>query len=149
MIITDLNMPRMDGLTFIRHARKSPAARFTPILMLTTESQQTKRAEARAAGATGWLVKPIVGADKLLASARTGDPKGLTVGLPHFSARRQQCARDRQPAERPNRRTDRGEPPLPEHALGNAPGGQRSGCGAEPEHAGESPALAWTSSRRA
>jgi two-component system chemotaxis response regulator CheY len=65
VIITDLNMPRMDGLTFIKAARKSPGVRFTPILMLTTESQQTKRAEARAAGATGWLVKPIVAADLL------------------------------------------------------------------------------------
>lgn len=65
VIITDLHMPRMDGMTFIKAARKSPSARFTPILMLTTESQQTKRAEARAAGATGWLVKPIVAADLL------------------------------------------------------------------------------------
>jgi two-component system, chemotaxis family, chemotaxis protein CheY len=58
VIITDLNMPKMDGITFIREARKA-GARFTPILMLTTESQETKRAEARAAGATGWLVKPV------------------------------------------------------------------------------------------
>jgi two-component system chemotaxis response regulator CheY len=65
VIITDLNMPRMDGLTFIRAARKAPGGRFTPILMLTTESQQSKRAEARAAGATGWLVKPIQPADLL------------------------------------------------------------------------------------
>ncbi len=65
VIITDLNMPRMDGLTFIKAARKAPGGRFTPILMLTTESQQAKRAEARAAGATGWLVKPIVAADLL------------------------------------------------------------------------------------
>jgi two-component system, chemotaxis family, chemotaxis protein CheY len=65
VIITDLNMPRMDGLTFIRAARKAPGGRFTPILMLTTESQQAKRAEARAAGATGWLVKPIQPADLL------------------------------------------------------------------------------------
>jgi two-component system chemotaxis response regulator CheY len=55
----------MDGITFIRAARKAPGGRFTPILMLTTESQQTKRAEARAAGATGWLVKPIQPADLL------------------------------------------------------------------------------------
>ena len=58
VIITDLNMPRMDGITFIREARKA-GARFTPILMLTTESQAAKRAEAKAAGATGWLVKPV------------------------------------------------------------------------------------------
>ncbi|MGO9955797.1 MAG: response regulator [Solirubrobacteraceae bacterium] len=65
VIITDLNMPRMDGLTFIRAVRKAPGGRFTPIFMLTTESQQAKRTEARAAGATGWLVKPIQPADLL------------------------------------------------------------------------------------
>ena len=65
LVITDLNMPRMDGITFIKEARKAPGMRFTPILMLTTESQQEKRAEAKAAGATGWLVKPV-GSDDLL-----------------------------------------------------------------------------------
>ena len=65
VIITDLNMPRMDGLEFIRAARKAPGVRFTPILMLTTESQQAKRDEARTAGATGWLVKPVQPADLL------------------------------------------------------------------------------------
>jgi len=59
LIITDLNMPVMDGLTLIKEIRKLPAFRFTPVLMLTTESQQARRDEARAAGATGWLVKPI------------------------------------------------------------------------------------------
>lgn len=65
VIITDLNMPKMDGIALIRAARKAPAVRFTPILMLTTESQESKRAEARQAGATGWLVKPVVPADLL------------------------------------------------------------------------------------
>jgi two-component system chemotaxis response regulator CheY len=59
IILTDLNMPNMDGITFIRETRKAPGMRFVPILMLTTESQQTKRQEAKAAGATGWLVKPV------------------------------------------------------------------------------------------
>ena len=59
VIITDLNMPNMDGITFIKNARRAPGVRFTPILMLTTESQQEKRTEAKAAGATGWLVKPV------------------------------------------------------------------------------------------
>jgi two-component system chemotaxis response regulator CheY len=74
VIITDLNMPRMDGLAFIRAARKAPGVRFTPIFMLTTESQQTKRAEARAAGATGWLVKPILPPDllRVLAQVKPG-----------------------------------------------------------------------------
>jgi two-component system chemotaxis response regulator CheY len=59
LIISDLNMPRMDGMTFLKAVRKAPGQRFTPILMLTTESEPAKRAEAKAAGATGWLVKPV------------------------------------------------------------------------------------------
>jgi two-component system chemotaxis response regulator CheY len=59
LIISDLNMPKMDGMTFVREARKLPGVRFTPILMLTTESEPAKRQEAKAAGATGWLVKPV------------------------------------------------------------------------------------------
>lgn len=58
-VITDLNMPEMDGITLIREARKIPSCRFLPILVLTTESQAAKRIEAKAAGATGWLVKPV------------------------------------------------------------------------------------------
>jgi len=59
LIITDLNMPVMDGITFIRKARELATARYTPILMLTTESQAGKKAEGKAAGATGWIVKPF------------------------------------------------------------------------------------------
>ena len=59
LMITDLNMPGMDGITLIREAKKLPMMRFKPILMLTTESQQSKRTEAKAAGACGWLVKPV------------------------------------------------------------------------------------------
>lgn len=59
LMITDLNMPVMDGITLIKEAKKLPAMRFKPILMLTTESQQAKRNEAKAAGAIGWLVKPV------------------------------------------------------------------------------------------
>jgi two-component system chemotaxis response regulator CheY len=58
LILTDLNMPNMDGITFIKEARKAQATRFTPILVLTTESGASKRDEARAAGASGWLTKP-------------------------------------------------------------------------------------------
>ncbi len=61
LIITDINMPRMDGIEFIRQARQ--LLRFTPILTLTTESQQAKRDEAKKLGASGWLVKPIGSAD--------------------------------------------------------------------------------------
>lgn len=59
LLITDLNMGAMDGIELIRQARKLPGFQFLPMLMLTTESQQAKRAEAKAAGATGWLVKPV------------------------------------------------------------------------------------------
>jgi two-component system chemotaxis response regulator CheY len=65
VVVTDLNMPNMDGITFIREARKTPGMKFVPILMLTTESQQAKRLEAKTAGATGWLVKPV-GAESLI-----------------------------------------------------------------------------------
>lgn len=59
LIITDLNMPRMDGIRFIREVRARAQYRFTPILMLTTESQDAKKQEGKAAGATGWIVKPF------------------------------------------------------------------------------------------
>ncbi|CAN5371588.1 response regulator [soil metagenome] len=60
MIITDLNRPIMDGLTMIRELRKSPAQAGTPIIFLTTESDDSVKQQARSAGATGWLVKPFV-----------------------------------------------------------------------------------------
>jgi two-component system chemotaxis response regulator CheY len=59
LVITDLNMPGMDGITLIKEVKKLASMRFKPVLMLTTESQGTKRNEAKAAGATGWLVKPV------------------------------------------------------------------------------------------
>lgn len=65
LLITDLNMPGMNGIDFIKEVRKLPGYKFMPILFLTTESQQAKRAEAKAAGASGWLVKPAT-ADELL-----------------------------------------------------------------------------------
>jgi two-component system chemotaxis response regulator CheY len=58
VILTDLNMPQMDGITFIKEARRSPATRFTPIIVLTTESSAQANGDARAAGASGWLTKP-------------------------------------------------------------------------------------------
>ena len=61
LIITDINMPNMNGLEFIQKARTM--LRFTPILALTTESQQAKRDEAKKLGASGWLVKPVSSAD--------------------------------------------------------------------------------------
>jgi two-component system chemotaxis response regulator CheY len=65
LIITDINMPNMGGIEFIGKARTVPGFRFTPILVLTTESQQARRDEAKKAGATGWMVKPVGGADLL------------------------------------------------------------------------------------
>ncbi len=63
LIITDVNMPRMGGLDFIKNVR--PILKFVPILVLTTESDIEKRAEAKNMGATGWLVKPVGGEDLL------------------------------------------------------------------------------------
>ncbi|MGI6034947.1 MAG: response regulator [Limnochordia bacterium] len=59
MIISDINMPRMDGITFITNVKKMPGMRFVPILVLTTESQQAMKMQGKEAGAAGWLVKPF------------------------------------------------------------------------------------------
>ena len=69
VIITDINMPRMDGFGFIEGVRASDRHRATPILVLTTESDQSKKEKARAAGATGWIVKPFA-PDKLIDAVR-------------------------------------------------------------------------------
>lgn len=59
LFITDLNMPNMDGIEFIKQVRGNVQYKFTPVLLLTTESQPEKKAEGKAAGATGWIVKPF------------------------------------------------------------------------------------------
>jgi two-component system chemotaxis response regulator CheY len=69
MIITDLNMPNLDGIEMIIAVRKLPGCSFIPILMLTTESQAEKKDAGRKAGATGWIVKPF-NADQLTAAVR-------------------------------------------------------------------------------
>ena len=69
LLITDLNMPGMNGIELIREVRKLPAYKFLPILFLTTESQQSKKQEAKAAGASGWIVKPAT-ADELLSTIK-------------------------------------------------------------------------------
>lgn len=66
LVITDLNMPKMDGINLIRAIRAIDDYLALPVLLLTTESQAAKKEEAKAAGATGWIVKPFV-QDKLLA----------------------------------------------------------------------------------
>lgn len=65
LLITDLNMPGMNGIELIREVRKLPSCKFMPILFLTTESQQSRKQEAKEAGASGWIVKPAT-ADELL-----------------------------------------------------------------------------------
>jgi two-component system chemotaxis response regulator CheY len=59
LVITDLNMPVMDGITLIRNVRQLPAMKTKPILMLTTEGLAEKKEQGKAAGATGWIVKPF------------------------------------------------------------------------------------------
>jgi two-component system chemotaxis response regulator CheY len=59
VVITDLNMPNMDGFELMRQLRANPKYKFVPILMLTTESDDSKKAIGKEAGATGWIVKPF------------------------------------------------------------------------------------------
>jgi two-component system chemotaxis response regulator CheY len=59
LIVCDVNMPNMDGLSFLRHVKANAAHKFTPVIMLTTESQEAKKAEGRAAGARAWITKPF------------------------------------------------------------------------------------------
>ena len=59
LVISDINMPNMDGIALIKELRKLGNYKFTPILMLTTESGSDKKTEGKAAGATGWIVKPF------------------------------------------------------------------------------------------
>lgn len=59
LIISDVNMPNMDGITFVKEAKKLASYKFIPIIMLTTESQEGKKAEGQAAGAKAWVVKPF------------------------------------------------------------------------------------------
>ena len=65
LVITDLNMPNLDGIGLIRQIRANPACKGLPVIMLTTESQDSKKQEGKAAGATGWIVKPFTGAQML------------------------------------------------------------------------------------
>jgi len=59
LIITDVNMPNMDGITFVQEAKKLPAYKFTPMMMLTTEAADAKKQAGKAAGAKAWLTKPF------------------------------------------------------------------------------------------
>ncbi len=70
LIISDVNMPNMDGLTFVSEAKKLAAYRFTPIIMLTTEAGADKKAQGQAAGAKAWVVKPFQPQQMLAAVAK-------------------------------------------------------------------------------
>ncbi len=70
LIISDVNMPRMDGITFVKEAKKLPTYKFTPIMMLTTESEEKKKIEGQQAGAKAWVVKPFQPAQMLAAVAK-------------------------------------------------------------------------------
>jgi two-component system chemotaxis response regulator CheY len=59
LVISDVNMPNMDGITFVTELKKLPAYKFTPVIMLTTESQEDKKKAAQAAGAKAWVTKPF------------------------------------------------------------------------------------------
>ncbi len=69
LVVTDVNMPNMDGIELIRELRKLPSFKFTPLLMLTTESGMDKKQQGKAAGATGWIVKPF-NPEQLLATIK-------------------------------------------------------------------------------
>lgn len=59
LIISDVNMPKMDGITFLSAVKQMPAYKFTPVIMLTTESEESKKRAGQAAGAKAWMVKPF------------------------------------------------------------------------------------------
>ena len=65
LIISDVNMPNMDGITFVKEIKKNPSYKFTPVIMLTTEAGESKKQEGQAAGAKAWVVKPFLPAQML------------------------------------------------------------------------------------
>jgi len=69
LVLSDVNMPRMDGITLAKELRGLPGYKFTPILMLTTEAGANKKQEGKASGATGWIVKPF-NPEQLLATIK-------------------------------------------------------------------------------
>lgn len=70
LVISDVNMPNMDGITFVKELKKLAAYKFTPVIMLTTESQENRKQEGQAAGARAWVVKPFQPAQMLAAVAK-------------------------------------------------------------------------------
>jgi len=70
LVVSDVNMPIMDGITFVKQMKLLPSYRFTPVIMLTTESQEGKKQEGQAAGAKAWVVKPFKPEQMLAAVAK-------------------------------------------------------------------------------
>ena len=70
LIVSDVNMPNMDGIAFVKAAKQLPAYKFTPIIMLTTEAGADKKQEGQAAGAKAWVVKPFQPAQMLTAVSK-------------------------------------------------------------------------------
>ena len=70
LIISDVNMPNMDGITFVRQLKTNPAYKFTPVIMLTTESGEDKKSAGQAAGAKAWVTKPFQPAQMLAAVSK-------------------------------------------------------------------------------
>jgi len=67
LIVSDVNMPNMDGISMVKEIKQNPAYKFTPVIMLTTESQESKKMEGKAAGVKAWMVKPFK-PDQMLAA---------------------------------------------------------------------------------
>ena len=74
LVISDVNMPNMDGISFVKEAKKLASYKFTPVIMLTTESQDSKKQEGQAAGAKAWVVKPFQPQQMLAAVAKLALP---------------------------------------------------------------------------
>jgi len=70
LVISDVNMPNMDGITFVKNLKQMPAYKFTPVIMLTTESQEGKKQEGQSAGAKAWVVKPFQPSQMLAAVSK-------------------------------------------------------------------------------
>lgn len=74
LIVSDVNMPNMDGITMVQEIKKLPAYKFTPIIMLTTESSDSKKTAGQAAGAKAWMVKPFKPEQLLMAVSKLVQP---------------------------------------------------------------------------
>lgn len=70
LLISDVNMPNMDGISFVKAAKQNPTYKFTPVIMLTTEAGEDKKAIGQAAGAKAWVIKPFLSAQMLAAVSK-------------------------------------------------------------------------------